>query len=143
MVQSKRQFEFFLSTSNQFQLCFSSLCFVMNESRTSPRSNVSWRSAILISPGNIVASKILNFSGSGIQVQCAHLLKDGQIYQMMMEVPDQRDASQRTQVICKATCLYSILSGSEYRAGMKYFDVPSQHQALLNSWGGKVAVTME
>lgn len=110
----------------------------MSESRSTPRSNVSWRSAILISSGNIIPAKVVNFSAAGIQLECDRLLKDGQTYQMMMEVPDQRDASARTQVICKVTCLYALLSGSEYRAGMKYFEVPPQHQALLKSWGGKV-----
>jgi hypothetical protein len=112
----------------------------MSDYRSKPRSNVTWRAAILISAGNIVPAKIVNFSGGGIQVQCERLLKDGQTYQMMMEVPDQDDASVRTQVICKATCLYALLSGSEYRAGMKYFEVPPQHQELLKSWGGKVAL---
>ncbi len=112
----------------------------MIESRSSPRSNVSWRAAILIAPGNIVPAKLMNIAGTGIQLQCAHRLIDGQVYQMMMEVPEPKDASQRTQVVCKATCNYTILSGSEYRAGMKLIEVPSQHQALLNSWGGKSAV---
>jgi hypothetical protein len=112
----------------------------MSEYRSKPRSNVSWRAAILVSEGNIVAAKIVNFSGGGIQLQCPRLLKDGQTYQMMMEVPDQRDASLRTQVVCKATCLYALLSGDEYRAGMKYFEVPVQHRELLESWGGKVAL---
>ncbi|GGC86629.1 hypothetical protein GCM10011396_37430 [Undibacterium terreum] len=73
-------------------------------------------------------------------MQCAHRLSDGQVYQMMMEVPEPRDASQRTQVVCKANCNYTILSGDEYRAGMKLTDVPPQHQALLGNWGGKPAV---
>lgn len=112
----------------------------MIDSRSSPRSNVSWRAAILVAPGNIVPAKVLNIAGAGIQLQCAHRLADGQVYQMMMEVPEPKDASQRTQVVCKASCNYTILSGSEYRAGMKLAEVPAQHQALLNNWGGKSAV---
>jgi hypothetical protein len=107
----------------------------MPDHRSKFAPNISWRAAIVVSTGNIVAAKILSFSNREIQLQCPSLLKDGQIYQLMMEVPDQRDASLRTQVVCKATCLYAILSGSAYRAGMQYFEVPSQHQALLNSWG--------
>ncbi len=108
----------------------------MSESRSAPRTNVSWRAAILVAPGKIVPAKIFNFSASGLKMQCAHPLQDGATYQMMMEVPKQGDASARTQVICKAKCLYSTLSENEYRAGMKYFEVPAQHQALLQSWGG-------
>lgn len=108
-------------------------------SRSNSLSNVSWRAAIQIAPGNIIPAKVIGFTHTGIQLQCASLLRDGQTYQMMMEVPDQRDASVRTQVTCKATCLYAILSGNEYRAGMKYFEVQPQHQALLNSWSGQAA----
>ncbi|HTD04125.1 hypothetical protein [Undibacterium sp.] len=112
----------------------------MIDSRSSPRSNVSWRAAVLIAPGNIVPAKVLNIASAGIQLQCAHRLIDGQVYQMMMEVPEPRDASQRTQVVCKASCSYTILSGSEYRAGMKLMEVPPQHQPLLGNWGGRSAI---
>ena len=106
----------------------------MSDSRVAQRTNVTWRGAIQVAPGRIVPARIVNFSASGIQIQCAAVLKEKQTYQMMMEVPSLRDASQRTQVVCKATCVYAILSGSEYRAGMKYFDVPDQHMALLTQW---------
>lgn len=120
-----------------------SVLVAMSESRSTPRSNVSWRAAILLAAGNIIPAKIVNFSGSGIQLQCDRLLKDGQTYQLMMEVPGQKDASERTQVSCKVTCLYALLSGSEYRAGLTYFDVLPQHQALLHGWGGRIAVTAD
>lgn len=112
----------------------------MVEARATHRTNVVWRAAILISAGKIVPAKVINFSLGGLKLQCAHLLRDGEIYQMMMEVPSHRDASVRTQVVCKAKCLYSTLSENEYRAGMKYFEVPSQHEALLQSWGGTPTV---
>lgn len=111
----------------------------MSDNRNSPRANVNWRAAILVAPGQIVPAKIVNFNATGIQLQCSVMLKEKQTYQMMMEVPQQRDASQRTQVVCKATCLYTILSGSEYRAGLRYFDIPLQHEALVGSWGGRLA----
>jgi hypothetical protein len=109
----------------------------MSESRSAPRTNVSWRAAILVAPGKIVPAKVTNFSVDALKLQCAHILRDGETYQMMMEVPNKHDASDRTQVICKAKCLYSTLSENEYRAGMKYFEVPAQHDALLHTWGGK------
>lgn len=108
----------------------------MLDARSVVRTNVSWRAAILVAPGKIVAAKVINFSHGALKLQCAQLLRDGETYQMMMEVPSQHDASVRTQVICKATCLYSTLSENEYRSGMKYLDVPAQHEALLQSWGG-------
>lgn len=55
---------------------------------------------------------------------------------MTMQVPSHRDASVRTQVICKAKCMYCTLSDNAYLAGMKYFEVPSEHNQLLQSWGG-------
>ena len=108
----------------------------MAEARSTPRTNVVWRAAISVAPGKIVPAKVINFSIGGLKLQCAHPLHNGEIYQMMMEVPSHRDASVRTQVICKAKCMYSTLCDNEYRAGMKYFEVPSQHAALLQSWGG-------
>jgi PilZ domain len=115
----------------------------MSEARTNSRINVVWRAAIQVAPGKIVPAKIINFSMGGVLLQCGHLLKDGQTYQMMMEVPEHRDASHRTQVVCKATCTYTILSGNEYRAGMRYFDIPSQHEALIASWGGSAPKVVE
>ncbi|MFZ6745722.1 hypothetical protein ACO0LC_21065 [Undibacterium sp. JH2W] len=108
----------------------------MNDTRTSARSNVTWRGAIQVIPGKIVPAKIISFTSASIQMQCSTVLKEKQTYQMMMEVPRPGDASQRTQVVCKATCIYSILSGNEYRAAMKYFEVPAQHVALLAEWHG-------
>ncbi|MFZ6687208.1 PilZ domain-containing protein [Undibacterium sp. SXout11W] len=108
----------------------------MSDSRNSPRLSVAWRAAIQVAVGRIVPAKIINFSASGIQLQTSVMLKEKQVYQMMMEVPSHKDASSRTQVVCKATCLYTILSGNEYRAGMKCSDFPPQHRELLESWGG-------
>ena len=108
----------------------------MSEARSAPRINVAWRGAILLAPGKIVPAKVISFSAGALKLQCAHILRDGETYQMMMEVPSKHDASVRTQVICKAKCLYSTLSENEYRAGMKYFEVPAQHEALLQAWGG-------
>lgn len=104
-----------------------------------PRSNVSWRAAIKLAEG-IVPAKVVNIAGTGIQLQCASPLRDGQTYQMMMEVPEPKDASQRTQVVCKVSCSYTILSGSEYRAGMRFVELAPQHQSLLSNWGARPAV---
>ena len=111
----------------------------MSDSRSNPRLSVSWRGAVLFAPGKIIPAKIINFSLGGIQLQCANLLRDGETYQMMMEVPDKRDASKRTQVVCKGKIMYALLSGNEYRAGIKYSGVAAEHHALLESWGGKAA----
>jgi hypothetical protein len=112
----------------------------MAEARSTFRTNVSWRAAILVAPGQIVPAKVINFSLGSLKLQCAHILRDGETYQMMMEVPSRQDASIRTQVICKAKCLYNTLSENEYRAGMKYFEVPAQHDALLQTWGGMPSI---
>ncbi|MFZ6726749.1 PilZ domain-containing protein [Undibacterium sp. MH2W] len=108
----------------------------MSDSRTSPRLAVAWRAAIQIAAGRIVPAKIINFSAAGIQIQTSVMLREKQTYPMMMEVPSHKDASARTQVVCKGTCQYTILSGNEYRAGMKCTDFPPQHRELLESWGG-------
>jgi hypothetical protein len=99
---------------------------------------VSWRAAIKLADG-IVPAKVVNIAGTGFQLQCASPLRDGQTYQMMMEVPEPKDASQRTQVVCKASCSYTILSGSEYRAGMRFVEVEPHHHNLLNNWGARPA----
>ena len=106
----------------------------MRESRSLPRLNVNWRGAIMIAPGHIIPLKIVNYSPSGVQVQCNVVLKEQQRYQMMMEVPSKRDASERVQVVGKATCVYTILSGGEYRAGMQQLEIPPEHKALLDAW---------
>jgi hypothetical protein len=108
----------------------------MSDSRASSRLPVAWRAAIQVAPGRIVPAKVINFSASGIQMQCAVMLREKQSYQMMMEVPSQRDASSRTRVVFTATCVYTILSGGEYRSGMKCSDYPPEHRELLQSWGG-------
>lgn len=112
----------------------------MSEHRSFQRTNVSWPAAIQLAAGRIVPAKIINFSTNDLRLQCAVLLKDGQTYQMMIEVPDKDDASLRTKVTCKATCMYAILSDSAYQAGMRYFEVQAQHQALVDSWCGVLPV---
>lgn len=97
-------------------------------------SNVSWRGAILIAPEKIVPVKIVNISPDEILLLSSHLLKDGQTYQMMLEVPNPNDASRRTQVVCKGSVKYAILSGSDYRAGIKYTGVSAEHALLLAHW---------
>jgi hypothetical protein len=108
----------------------------MNESRNTPRLPVSWRAAIQVVPGHIVPAKVVNFSATGIQLQTSVMLKEKQTYQMMMEIPSVKDASARTQVVVKASCVYTILSGDAYRAGLKCTDYPPEHRPLLESWGG-------
>jgi hypothetical protein len=108
----------------------------MSEARLAVRAKVSWRAAILIGPGKIVPAKIIDFSRGGLKLQCGVPLKDGETYQIMMEVPKKLDASSRTKVTCKAKCIYSLLSGDDYCAGMKYFEVPSQFVSLLQNWHG-------
>ena len=108
----------------------------MSDSRNFPRLAVAWRAAIQVVPGRIVPAKVVNFSAAGIQLQAGIMLKEKETYQMMMEVPARNDASDRTQVVFKATCVYTILSGSEYRAGMKAVSYPPEQRDLLESWGG-------
>jgi hypothetical protein len=97
-------------------------------------SNVSWRGAILIAPEKIIPIKIVNISADEILLLSSYLLKDGQSYQMMLEVPDPNDASRRTQVVCNGMVKYAILSGSDYRAGVRYSGVHAEHLSLLAHW---------
>jgi hypothetical protein len=112
----------------------------MTELRSAQRSSVSWRAAIKLGTENIVPAKIVNIANNGVQLQCAYPLRDNQSYQMMMEVPGTSDASQRTQVVCTVNCMYTILSGGEYRAGLKFLEVAPQHKQLLHNWGIKTTV---
>lgn len=112
----------------------------MSVAQGNPRassSNVSWRGAVLIAPEKIVPVKIVNISTDEVLLLSAYLLKDGQTYQMMLEVPDPSDASRRTQVVCKGTVKYAILSGSDYRAGIRYTGVSPEHASLLAHWSSK------
>mgnify|MGYP000093011366 FL=1 len=106
----------------------------MSDARSAPRINVAWRGAMQVSPGKIIAIKVVNFSANGVQFLCPHLVPERGNFQMMIEIPDRRDASRRTQVVCKGSVLYCILSGNEYRVGMKIVDIPPQHNDLVNSW---------
>lgn len=108
----------------------------MSDLRISPRVNVNWRGAIQVLPGEVTPVKIINLSSTGIQVQCSAMLQEKLCYELMMEVPDPRDFARRIQVVCKASCIYTVLSGNEYRAGMKFFDVPTNDRALLAKWHG-------
>ena len=106
----------------------------MTDARSAPRINVTWRGAIQIAPGKIIAVKVVNFSANGVQFLCSQIVPERVSFQMMIEIPDRRDASRRTQVVCKGIALYCILSGVEYRVGMKLADIPPQHADLVNSW---------
>lgn len=106
----------------------------MSDLRSNPRTHVAWRGAVQIAPGNIVVVKVVNFSGNGAQFLCAKMLQEKQTYNMMIEMPDRRDPTLRVQVACKGTVLYSILSGSEYRTGIRISDIPPQHNQLMQAY---------
>lgn len=106
----------------------------MTESRSQHRIPINWRGGVQLSSGQIIVTKIMNISSSGVQLLCPQLLVQDQSYQLMIEVQDKRDSNRRTQVVCKGTCLYCILSGHAYRVGMKISDVPAQHNQLIQDW---------
>lgn len=106
----------------------------MTDARSIPRINVTWRGAIQISQGKIIAIKVINFSKQGVQFLCSQLVPENMSFQMMIEIPSRNDASRRTQVVCKGSTLYCILSGVDYRVGMKLTDIPPQHTELIDGW---------
>ncbi len=109
----------------------------MSDARSNPRTHVAWRGAVQIAPGQITVIKVVNFSGNGAQILCPKMLAEKQTYQLMLEMPDRRDPTLRVRVVCKATILYSILSGDSYRIGVKVSDIPPEHTQLVQTYMGK------
>lgn len=109
----------------------------MSDSRSNPRTHVAWRGAVQVAPGQITVIKVVNFSGNGAQILCPKMLAEKQSYQLMIEMPGQRDPTMRVQVVCKATVLYSILSGESYRIGVKLSDIPTEHTQLVQAYMSK------
>ena len=81
----------------------------MTDARSAPRINVTWRGAIQIAPGKIIAIKVVNFSANGVQFLCPQIVPERVNFQMMIEIPDRRDASRRTQVVLQRRCLVLYL----------------------------------
>ncbi len=109
----------------------------MSNARSSTRVPVNWRAALRLASGQIVIVKVLNYSQNGVQISCPQILPDNSTYQLTIEVPHIRDASHRSQVNCKATSLYCILSGDHYRVGMKISEIPPKFDELLRPWASK------
>lgn len=111
----------------------------MAELRSSPRTHVAWRAAVRLEEAGIVPARVINIANNGVQLQCVSPLRDGASYQVMLEVPTAADAQHRVQILCRVACLYTILSGGEYRSGVKFIEIPAEHKQLLISWGIKIA----
>ena len=60
------------------------------------------------------------FLGEWDSIFCPQIVPERVSFQMMMEIPDRRDASRRTSSRLQRRRLYCILSGVEYRVGMKF-----------------------
>jgi hypothetical protein len=103
----------------------------MNDSRSNPRTHVAWRGAVQISKDKIIGVKVVDFSATGAQIMCSISLEEKKIYQIMIEIPTQRNPTIKIQLVCKAKVIYSILSGSEYRIGLKLSEIPATHHKLI------------
>jgi hypothetical protein len=107
----------------------------MIELRKSPRTNVIWRAAIKLGAGKIVPAKVVNVSATGVLLQSSTRVEVDHEYQVMMEVPKINQTSgEPYQVLCKVMVLHAILSGDQFRIGVKFTELSDLHRNLIAAW---------
>ena len=107
----------------------------MMELRKNPRANVTWRGAIKLSDGEIIAVKIVNIASDGLLLHCPTALEVNQQYKIMMEMPSiDQSSSVRHQAPCKVLAMHIRLSGDFYQVGVRFTEISDLHQALFDAW---------
>ncbi|TDK64476.1 PilZ domain-containing protein [Sapientia aquatica] len=109
----------------------------MVENRSVPRLMVAWHAALRLPSKQIVRAKVVNISSSGMQFTTAEHLIANQKYEMQITVPDLNGSTSTTLVPCFIECLYTILSGGDYRVGAKFSGMAPEHKTLIARWSEK------
>jgi hypothetical protein len=110
----------------------------MIELRKGPRVNITWRAVVRLPDGSLMQTRAANLSAGGILLLCKTDLSVGQAYSMMLEVPGLTPNAKLNHIPCQGQVLHSILSGSEYRIGVKLVELSDLHNELIRAWVSRV-----
>ncbi|MFC0350993.1 PilZ domain-containing protein [Undibacterium danionis] len=107
----------------------------MFELRKTPRINVTWRGTINMDNAKLVPIKIINVGSSGFLFLCPKALMADREYSLSVEIPNiDKSSSMQYQVDCVVVLTHSVLSGEQFRIGVKFVSISSMHRDLINAW---------
>ena len=107
----------------------------MFELRKTPRINVTWRGLVKMDEDKLVPIRVINVGNSGFLFLCPKALMAEREYQLSLEVPNiDKSASTLYQVNCVVALTHSVLSGEQFRVGVRVVSISSMHRDLINAW---------
>jgi c-di-GMP-binding flagellar brake protein YcgR len=107
----------------------------MFELRKTPRINVTWRAHVKMDDNKLVPIRIINVSNSGFLFLSSKALMSEREYQLNVEVPSiDKTSSALYHVNCVVALTHSVLSGEQFRVGVKFVNISSMHRDLINAW---------
>ena len=92
----------------------------MSDNRTASRTPVNWHADLLYGSSQLGSVRITDITSVGMQIIIKTNLPQNHEYEMCIEVPDAGGSAKSTPVRCRVKCVYVILSGQVYRAGLKF-----------------------
>ena len=107
----------------------------MFELRKTPRINVTWRGSVKMDDGKLVPIRVINVGNHGFLFLCPTALLAEHDYQLSLEVPNiDKTSSTLYQVTCTVVLTHSVLSGGQFRVGVKFVQMSRLHRDLINAW---------
>lgn len=107
----------------------------MFELRRTPRINVTWRGQVKMDDNRLVPIRIINVSNSGFLFLSPKALLSERDYHIHVEVPNiDKTSSALYQLSCVVELTHSVLSGEQFRVGVKFVSMSSMHRDLINAW---------
>jgi hypothetical protein len=107
----------------------------MFELRKTPRINVTWRGSVKVDDDKLVPIRVINVGNNGFLFLSPKALMADRDYQLSLEVPNiDKTSGTLHQVNCVVTLTHSVLSGEQFRIGVKFATISSMHRDLINAW---------
>jgi hypothetical protein len=107
----------------------------MFELRKTPRINVTWRGTVKMDQDKTVPIRIINVGNNGLLLLCPKALMADCEYQLSLEVPDiDKSSNALYKVNCVVALTHSVLSGEQFRIGVKFLSISSINRDLINAW---------
>ena len=108
------------------------------ENRQLPRANVVWRTAYLVAVGKYSPLKIINISEGGVGAVTESRFNLGQQMQLVLEIPHPDGSPRWIHAPIKAVVVHTILSGENYKIGVKFTEIDINHKAVIKTWVSKL-----
>lgn len=104
------------------------------DARQEPRVNVSWRTRVVMSDGQVNDARIRDISENGLGLVISERIAAHQPLSLSVLMPDVEDPSRVYQVNCTVMPVFVVLQGHDYRIGAQWQTMPEAARALVKAW---------